>query len=529
MAWNREQQKVGQQQEGMADDRANPPAPGELLQGQGQGTAATGGPKESALRFKDNAPSWEELEQAVKQKQAALGVEPQSLESGPADPRALRRTFGQSGEPRIKLYRDHATWCPYCHKVILQLEEKQIPYIVEKINMRCYGDKPAEFMRKVPRGLLPVMEVDGGKPITESAVIMQLLEELYPETPLLPPPGTPERQRADSLMRLERRLFSDWLQWLCQAWGHESNRAVFIETMDVVEQQLGAAGGPFFLGRELSLVDITFAPFLERIAASIAYYKGFIVRGQGHWPNLERWFAAMKAPSLRNRNLLDSHLLRNLGRWPNLERWFAAMEARPAYLGFKSDYYTHCHDLPPQLGGCAMSPEGEPVAAAIDGQDGKSWHLPLPPLTATSLEPHAPGESPEGDRLEAAARLVGNHAAVTRFALRGVGQPGPRPVSAPLADPSAVPGMEWEQEVDAALRHVAHALLDSVEAKQASQHAMHAVPAELDNAPGTLDGSPVIPSLEYVRDRVGVPRDMQLPAARQFRAHLNWAIDSLRP
>lgn len=31
-------------------------------------------------------------------------------------------------------------------------------------------------------------------------------------------------------------------------------------------------------------VDITFAPFLERIAASIAYYKGFIVRGQvrGH-------------------------------------------------------------------------------------------------------------------------------------------------------------------------------------------------------------------------------------------------------
>lgn len=39
------------------------------------------------------------------------------------------------------------------------------------------------------------------------------------------------------------------------------------------------------------------------------------------------------------------------GRWPNLERWFTAMETRPAYLGFKSDYYTHCHDLPPQLGG----------------------------------------------------------------------------------------------------------------------------------------------------------------------------------
>jgi len=27
---------------------------------------------------------------------------------------------------------------------------------------------------------------------------------------------------------------------------------------------------------------------------------------------------------------------------------------------------------------------------------------------------------------------------------------------------------------------------------------------------------------------VGVPRDMSFPAARQFRAHLNWLIDGLR-
>jgi hypothetical protein len=27
------------------------------------------------------------------------------------------------------------------------------------------------------------------------------------------------------------------------------------------------------------------------------------------------------------------------------------METRPTFLGLKSDYYTHCHDLPPQLGG----------------------------------------------------------------------------------------------------------------------------------------------------------------------------------
>ena len=34
-------------------------------------------------------------------------------------------------------------------------------------------------------------------------------------------------------------------------------------------------------------------------------------------------------------------------------------------------------------------------------------------------------------------------------------------------------------------------------------------------------------SLRYLRDRVGVPRDMSLPAARQFRAHLNWVADAV--
>ena len=94
--------------------------------------------------------------------------------------------------------------------------------------------------------------------------------------------------------------------------------------MDAVDREMQAAGGPFFLGKELSLVDVVFSPFLERIAASMYYYKGFVVRGEG--------------------------------RWPHIERWFEAMEQRPAYLGTRSDYFTHVHDLPPQLGGACIMP-----------------------------------------------------------------------------------------------------------------------------------------------------------------------------
>lgn len=61
----------------------------------------------------------------------------------------------------------------------------------------------------------------------------------------------------------------------------ETNKREFMGTMDKIDEELGADGGPFFLGAQLSLIDCVFGPMLERIAASIPYYKGFIVRGQG--------------------------------------------------------------------------------------------------------------------------------------------------------------------------------------------------------------------------------------------------------
>ncbi len=51
--------------------------------------------------------------------------------------------------------------------------------------------------------------------------------------------------------------------------------------------------------------------------------------------------------------------------------------------------------------------------------------------------------------LRAAARLVDNREAVTRFAARGCGRPGRRPVSAPLADSTAEPGEEYLPAVNA--------------------------------------------------------------------------------
>jgi hypothetical protein len=59
------------------------------------------------------------------------------------------------------------------------------------------------------------------------------------------------------------------------------------------------------------------------------------------------------------------------------------------------------------------------------------------------------GEDPALDRLRAATRLVENREAVVRFAARGCGRPGRRPVMAPLSDPTATPGEDSLPAVDA--------------------------------------------------------------------------------
>ena len=139
-------------------------------------------------------------------------------------------------------------------------------------------------------------------------------------------PGSDDGRRADALMRLERALFSRWMQWITSSWNDASAQSVYCEVLDEVDAELGAGGGPYFMGEEFTLVDIAYEPFLERMAASILYYKGVKIEGNG-------------------------------GRWPNVDTWFAAMASRKVYRGIKSDYYTTAHDLPPQLGGCAENGE----------------------------------------------------------------------------------------------------------------------------------------------------------------------------
>jgi glutathione S-transferase len=95
----------------------------------------------------------------------------------------------------ITLY--DAARCPFCARVRIVLAEKSVPYEPVEIDL---SNRPSWLYEKNPAGKVPVLEEDTLL-LPESAVIMEYLEERYPEPALLPSDAA---QRALERLRIDR-------------------------------------------------------------------------------------------------------------------------------------------------------------------------------------------------------------------------------------------------------------------------------------------------------------------------------------
>lgn len=311
---------------------------------------------------------------------------------------------------------------------------------------------------------------------------------------MLPPRGTREWDRVQGLLRLERGLFSAWCGYVFHA--DPGGAEHFNGTLQMVEAELGKTSGPWFLDTDgPSLVDLQYVSHIERMAASVPYWKGVALRG--------------------------------CGRFPKLDAWFDAFERRPSYHASRSDWYTHIKDIPPQYGPGVPEPAAKHIARAIDGAD-ESWRLPLPPLSSSTAPSDTlqPGWEPyEADApVEAAWRIISNGRAVAGLMARGAARTGGwaqgRPDRAELADPGVQGASDMLPWTDRALRLSAQILLEG--AAPSVEHRARAA------ALGCGGGAERLRRCcEYLRDRVGVPRDMTYPAARTLRGALNFIIESV--
>jgi glutathione S-transferase len=145
--------------------------------------------------------------------------------------------------------------CPYVGRVRIVLAEKQIPYESVWIDL---DDKPAFLYEKNPAGRVPVLEEGGGFVLPESAVIMEYLEERFPEPPLLPADAA---ERGVARLRIWRHDdFSN--PYYAVRRGDDGAR----ERLDRALAGLAAVleAEPYLTGREFGLADVAYIPWIFR-------------------------------------------------------------------------------------------------------------------------------------------------------------------------------------------------------------------------------------------------------------------------
>lgn len=71
-------------------------------------------------------------------------------------------------------------------------------------------------------------------------------------------------------------------------------QAEFEGRLGEVEEALGRYPGPFFMP-SFSIVDITFVPNMQRLAAQLPAFRGFRLRGNPSFPRVTEWLEALDA------------------------------------------------------------------------------------------------------------------------------------------------------------------------------------------------------------------------------------------
>jgi glutathione S-transferase len=181
--------------------------------------------------------------------------------------------------------------CPFAQRTHLALKEKGLDYDHAEVDLK---NKPAWFEEVSPYSKVPVLKHDGAV-VYESAIINEYIEERFPEPPLMP---------ADPRARAAARVWIDYCntRFIGAFYGALSAKgeaaqgeaAAKLTGMMVYMEEagLGPLGSdPYWLGAAVSLVDLAFWPFFERLPA-VTHYRGVGIPDS--CPRLAAWNAAME-------------------------------------------------------------------------------------------------------------------------------------------------------------------------------------------------------------------------------------------
>ncbi|HYX17224.1 MAG TPA: glutathione S-transferase family protein [Nostoc sp.] len=268
------------------------------------------------MSIQNTVSTWEEvLETARKNTSARRVKRPGQSPSTAPIPSSLHK-LPPNTEPPVLLYRDTNSWCPFCERVWFALEEKEIPFATEFIDL---SNKPKWYTDLVPTTLVPATKIEGNL-VYESKDILLALEERFPHPALLPENPEENAVARQLVEEAETNGFKEIAYKFVRETSVDADelalQAAFEAKLDELEQGLAKYPGPYFVST-FSLVDIVYSPHLDRLAANLPVYRGYHLKGNPHFPRINAWFDALNQRPAYHRvksdNITNNLLMRR--RW----------------------------------------------------------------------------------------------------------------------------------------------------------------------------------------------------------------------
>ncbi len=195
------------------------------------------------MSIQSKVSSWEQLFETAQKNTSARRVRrPGQTPSTAPIPSSLHKLSPDTAPP-VLLYRDTNSWCPFCERVWFALEEKEIPFATEFIDL---NNKPTWYTVLVPTTLVPAAKIEG-ELVYESKDILLALEEKFGTTLL---PNDPEENAvARQLVEdAENNGFKEASYKFLRVTPADSDelalQATFETKLDELEQALAKYPGP---------------------------------------------------------------------------------------------------------------------------------------------------------------------------------------------------------------------------------------------------------------------------------------------
>jgi len=184
-------------------------------------------------------------------------------------------------------------------RVIIYLAEKGIDIPRYELDYANAQHRSAAYLKINPAGRAPTLVTESGLAITESAAIVEYLEERYPENPMIGADPL-SRARVRALERLGNDLIARGQLWLWNrtdafpAKEPDPSRKMadrlqrhVTELLDVLEVEIG--DNAFLAGAAPTIADFTTFTIFQT-----ARERFDLPFGNGH-PRLDSWYARFRA------------------------------------------------------------------------------------------------------------------------------------------------------------------------------------------------------------------------------------------